>query len=313
MSDGFYLFKLRNYDAGQVILDGGPWLVHGHPLVLQRWTEDIEMFRQTFETTLVWVHFPNLNFCFRTRSALSKIASVIGKPICMDHATAAGTRFAFARVCIEVGIDADYPAEICMKYRGKTIVQKVGYAWKPNPCKACNTFDVGDGACPLKVSASKPKQIWVPKKTTTTLNEPLEGSVNDHGEWNIVKEKSSSGPPSSPKMVLNRSASPKKNDSGLAPSSKKVNRFSNLSNLHGESNASLEELAETTSLVLDNSVIADDRHIPSMIALPKSLSSIHHLDKNLIPKMAASSSSAKNKPVSTGIVIKEKGNKNRSS
>ena len=66
-------------------------------------------------------------------------------------------------------------------------------------------------------------------------------------------------------------------------------------------------------MVLDNSVIADDRHIPSMIALPKSLSSIHHLDKNLIPKMAASSSSAKNKPISTGIVIKEKGNKNRSS
>ncbi|XXG82814.1 hypothetical protein AAC387_Pa10g0702 [Persea americana] len=95
MSEDFYLFKFNSYDAGQVILDDGPWFVHGHPLVLRRWTEDIEMCRQMFETIPVWVRFPNLNFCFRTSNAFSKIASVIGRPICMDHATAAGTRFCF--------------------------------------------------------------------------------------------------------------------------------------------------------------------------------------------------------------------------
>ncbi|XXG82787.1 hypothetical protein AAC387_Pa10g0678 [Persea americana] len=169
LSEGFYLFKFNSYDASQVILDNGPWFVHGHPLVFRRWTEDIEMCRQMFETIPVWVRFPNLNFCFRTSNALSKIASVIGRPICMDHATTAGTRFAFARVCIEVGLDADFPGEIRMKYKGKTILQKVEYAWKPNPCKACHTFDHGDKACLLKVSAPKPKQIWIPKKNQSEL------------------------------------------------------------------------------------------------------------------------------------------------
>lgn len=94
MADGFYLFKFHHHDAGQTILDEGPWFVHGHPLILRRWSKDIAMYRKKLETIPIWVRFPNLNFCFRSSSALSKIASVIGRPICMDHATASGTRFA---------------------------------------------------------------------------------------------------------------------------------------------------------------------------------------------------------------------------
>lgn len=137
------------------------------------------MYRQKFETIPVWVRFPNLNFCFRTSTALSKIASVIGKPICMDHATAAGTRFAFSRECVEFGIDADFPTEIRMKYKGKSIMQKVEYTWKPNPCKTCHTFDHGEKACPLKGIVSKTKQIWVPKKPQVgnDVSMPTEGTM----------------------------------------------------------------------------------------------------------------------------------------
>ena len=74
------------------------------------------------------MQFPNLNFYFRFSSALRKIASVIGWPTCMDHVTAFGTHFAFARVCIEVGIDAEFLVEIRMKYIEKTILRRVEYA-----------------------------------------------------------------------------------------------------------------------------------------------------------------------------------------
>lgn len=132
--------------------------MHGRPLILRRWTEDVNMCQQDLETIPIWVRLPNLNFCFRTNFALSKIASVIGNPICMDHATTAGTRFVFARICVEVGIDADYPTELRMKYKDKTIIQKVEYAWKPNPCKASKTFNHGEKACPLKQDTTQPKR-----------------------------------------------------------------------------------------------------------------------------------------------------------
>ena len=236
---------------------------------------------------------------------MSKIASVIGRPICMDHATATGTS-AFPRVCIEVGLDADFPREIRMKSKGTTIVQKVEYAWKPNPCKAC----------PLKVSAPKPKQIWIPKKSqleqvlTAIPTKSMNGTDHiNHGDWTVVKD----GKASSPKVQLDRPASPMKNESDSATLMGKINRFSSLSNLDGESNASVEELAAATSLVLATSVVDDHHHISGMLAIPKTLSSIHQLDKNLLPKLPTSSSSAKHKPVSTGIIIKENGTKNQSS
>lgn len=310
MSEGFYLFKFNNNDAGQTILDEGPWFVHGHPLVLPRWTEDIVMYRQKFETIPVWVRFPNLNFCFRTSTALSKIASVIGKPISMDHATEASTRFAFARVCVEVGIDADFPTEIRMKYKGKSIMQKVEYAWKPNPCKTCHTFDHGEKACPLKGSVSKPKQIWVPKKPQVgnDVSTPTEGTMQanaSEAEWTVIKNKNKKKQPASP--VAKKSDCPKNNGPDPITSPGKGNRFSSLSNLDGDSTATVEELAATTALILDSSDADDDRP-PAGMAHHKIQSSIHHLGKNSLPKLA--SSSGKPKPDSSGMVIKEKSNKN---
>ena len=167
MADGFLLFKFHSYDAGQWILDDGPWFVSGRPLILRRWTADISMSRDNLETIPVWVRLPNLNFCFRTSSALSKIASVIGNLKCMDHATATGTRYAFARVCVEVGLDAEFPTELRMKYKEKTIFQRVEYAWRPSPCKTCRTFTHGDNSCPLKDVQGQPKQVWVPKKSSS--------------------------------------------------------------------------------------------------------------------------------------------------
>ena len=123
------------------------------------------MSRDNLESIPIWVCLPNLNFCFRTTSSLSKIATVIGNPICMDHATTTGTHYAFTRVCVEVGIDAEFPTELRMKYKEKIIIQKVDYAWRPHPCKTCRTFNHGDNSCPLKIDQHKPKQVWVPKKT----------------------------------------------------------------------------------------------------------------------------------------------------
>ena len=133
MADGFLLFKFHCNDVGQSILDEGHWFVYGRPLILKCWAKDITMSSDNLKAILVWVRLPNMNFCFQTNSTLSKIGSVIGNPICMDHATATGTRYAFARVCVEVEIDAEFPTEVQMKYNYKTIIQKLVYAWRPNP------------------------------------------------------------------------------------------------------------------------------------------------------------------------------------
>lgn len=83
------------------------------------------MYRKNLETIPIWVRLPNLNFYFWTNFALSKIASVIGNPICMDYATATGTRYAFDRICVEVDVDAEFPFELRMKYKDKLSFKKL--------------------------------------------------------------------------------------------------------------------------------------------------------------------------------------------
>ncbi|XXG82821.1 hypothetical protein AAC387_Pa10g0708 [Persea americana] len=98
----------------------------------------------------------------------------------------------------------------------------------------------------LETSATKLKQVWIPKKPPleTQLHanpdEPNKGTADaSQGDWNVVKDKKSRS--NSPIGILKRPASPKKNASDPPPA--KVNRFSSLSNLDGESSASMEELA----------------------------------------------------------------------
>lgn len=56
------LFKFASHEAGQNVLEEGPWFVHGHPLILKQWFEDISMYRHNLERIPIWVWFPNLNF-----------------------------------------------------------------------------------------------------------------------------------------------------------------------------------------------------------------------------------------------------------
>ncbi|XXG89175.1 hypothetical protein AAC387_Pa12g1244 [Persea americana] len=56
-----------------------------------------------------------------------------------------------------------------------------------------------------------------------------------------------------------RSTSPKIIELASVTSRGKSNRFSSLSNLEGESTASVEELEATTTLILDNNDVDDDR------------------------------------------------------
>ena len=146
----------------------------------------------------------------------------------------------------------------------------VEYAWRPHPCKTCRTFTHGDNACPFKLGKHTPKQVWVPKKTSSVgkpapdvaagggviahaadgpciqqedvhsevQQEELQGAlVMD--DWNVVKGKHGSAVtsptlPKRPPPLIN-----------VEP-----NRFLSLSNLGGDSSVGDAELAATTAFVL---------------------------------------------------------------
>ncbi|KAL0283753.1 UNVERIFIED_CONTAM: hypothetical protein Sangu_2869300 [Sesamum angustifolium] len=46
-SNGFYFFRFKNRVAMEDIIEGGPWLIQGQPIVLQCWEQGMSLRRQT--------------------------------------------------------------------------------------------------------------------------------------------------------------------------------------------------------------------------------------------------------------------------
>jgi hypothetical protein len=71
-----------------------------------------------------WVRFPNLPLRYWTPLCLSKLASVIGKPIHYDEPTSNKSRLSYGRVLIEVDLLGALPSSVNVKLpNGSTLNQ----------------------------------------------------------------------------------------------------------------------------------------------------------------------------------------------
>jgi hypothetical protein len=84
------------------------------------------------------VRFPNLPLRCWNHICLSKIASMIGKPIHCDDPTAQTTRLSYARVLVEVDLLSNLTSSInVILPNGTTLPQQIVYESLPRFCKQC--------------------------------------------------------------------------------------------------------------------------------------------------------------------------------
>ncbi|KAL0313711.1 UNVERIFIED_CONTAM: hypothetical protein Scaly_2908000 [Sesamum calycinum] len=86
-SNGFYFFQFNTEIAMEEVIEGGPWLFQGQPIVLQRWEPGMVL-------------------------RLSTVASGVGRPLYQDTITRACTRLDFARVCVMLDISSTLPKHL---------------------------------------------------------------------------------------------------------------------------------------------------------------------------------------------------------
>jgi hypothetical protein len=89
----------------------------------------------------VWVKFPNLPLCCWSSSCLSKIASVLGKPIQCDHMTSSLSRLSYTRVLVELDLREDLQHSVAVSLpSGPILNQKVVFEALPKFCNLCNVL-----------------------------------------------------------------------------------------------------------------------------------------------------------------------------
>jgi hypothetical protein len=95
-----------------------------------------------------WVKLPNLPLRCWTPLCLSKIGSMIGKPIHCDIPTATMSRLSYARILVEVDLLQELPNAIQVVLpNGSPLSQQVTYESLPRFCKRCRVIGHSANTC----------------------------------------------------------------------------------------------------------------------------------------------------------------------
>ncbi|KAL2226606.1 UNVERIFIED_CONTAM: hypothetical protein Sindi_2019300, partial [Sesamum indicum] len=102
--NGFFFFRFKTVIDMEEVIEGGPWLFQGQPIVVQKWEPGMAMRKLKHTQVLVWIKLRHLPMEFWTTEGLSTVASEVGKPLYPDAITRACTRLNFARVCVMIDV-----------------------------------------------------------------------------------------------------------------------------------------------------------------------------------------------------------------
>nr|TKS00953.1 hypothetical protein D5086_0000177950 [Populus alba] len=135
------IYRFKSKEAKLAVLRGGPYLVYGRPLVLRPMTRFFDFSSEEMSRVPVWVKFPCLPLCCWSPICLSKIASVIRRPIQCDQLTSSLSRMSYARVLVEIDLleELRQSVEISLP-EGLTLHQKVVYESLPKYCNFCHVL-----------------------------------------------------------------------------------------------------------------------------------------------------------------------------
>ena len=159
--NGLYIFRFKDLDARDWVLENGPWYLAGRPIILRFWKPGMEMLNVQITSLPIWVKFFNIPLEYWTVTSLGYIASAVGIPLHLDTLTENHSRLSYARICIEVDVNCTFPNTALLALgNGTYSTIRIEYPWVPQKCDHCKIFGHNLVKCPSG------KKMAVPKKTT---------------------------------------------------------------------------------------------------------------------------------------------------
>ncbi|GJR87711.1 reverse transcriptase domain-containing protein [Tanacetum coccineum] len=166
--DGFHFFKFASSSGVEKVIEQGPWMIRGTPIILTKWSPSLTISKDEVTRVPVWVKLHRVPVVAYSEDGLSIIATQIGTPITLDAFTSdmcvnPWGRIGFARALIEVSAENDLKKEVILAVpledgKGHTNVTiKVEYEWKPPLCLDCHCFGHDGVNCPKKIVAKVSK------------------------------------------------------------------------------------------------------------------------------------------------------------
>ncbi|KAI9089718.1 hypothetical protein K1719_029011 [Acacia pycnantha] len=107
LNNEYYIVSFSNKEDREYAYAEGPWMIDDHYLLVQRWRPNFNPWKADRQRKIaVWVRIPDLPMEFCTVESLEMIGNMIGKIIKIDRATSIYDKGAFARLCVEIDLQA---------------------------------------------------------------------------------------------------------------------------------------------------------------------------------------------------------------
>ena len=129
---GFFLLKCSNDQDVHSIIDSGSCFYNSRPIIMRPWRLDFDYSNDIMSIMPLWIRLPNLPLNCWTSDFVSKIASLVGSPVCADECTSQQMRVTFARLMVEVDVTKPFVRQVLVDVgAGVVKEQKVIFEWAP--------------------------------------------------------------------------------------------------------------------------------------------------------------------------------------
>ncbi|KAL2235625.1 UNVERIFIED_CONTAM: hypothetical protein Sindi_1294700 [Sesamum indicum] len=195
-NNGFFFLQFKSVAAMEDVIEGGPWLFQGQPIVLRKWEPGMVLRKLQHTQVPVWIKLRHLLVELWTEEGLSTVASGVGKPLYPDAITRACTRLDFARVCVMLDVTSNLPKHIIIMTPDEDGGEApckvdVEYEWLPQKFTSCMTL--GHSAEEYILNEPKlakpPIAVYVPKVGTPqepTMPERSRNHPREEGDTTYI-------------------------------------------------------------------------------------------------------------------------------
>lgn len=132
------MVRLNSIEDKETVLCLGPYTMNRKPIIIHEWNADFKFGEEVLCMIPLWVRLPNLPINCWGNLTLSRIGSVLGRPIYADECTTRIERISYAQILVEMDVTRTLPNMIKVQDpEGQLVDQEVEYDWKPSYCPKC--------------------------------------------------------------------------------------------------------------------------------------------------------------------------------
>ena len=152
---GWIIFQFNSLDDQAKVLENGPYMIYGSPLLLKQMDKYFSFGKEAISTFPVWVQLRNVPLTMWNSMIFSKIYSRLGRPIHMDKLTTQKERVTFARCLVEVDMAKELIHSVTLRMpEGGEHEQWIYYENLPKYCPHCRVAGHTKENCKNKTGSS---------------------------------------------------------------------------------------------------------------------------------------------------------------